>query len=216
MTLFSQVTMFRHKYIYKKSSLDFETHTVDQHTGFQLVSEDIIETVSMQVVVASAQRSSIVIHGSPLRFFSHMDTWNALSVTNDHHQFFGHVHHVYVCCTSMNHISPDTAAHSCHLSKAVLGPVLDLRTPGCCSCMDAGLGQRFGWSWWSRRSFPPFFAPVCDGEASLAPVVQVDPGQEVCGDMLGFDPWAGAHLGFSSLVEGHEPLATSPVVPVDH
>lgn len=33
--------------------------------------------------------------------------------------------------------------------------------------------------------------------------------------MLGFDPWTGAHFGFPSLVEGHVPVATGPVVPVD-
>lgn len=33
--------------------------------------------------------------------------------------------------------------------------------------------------------------------------------------MLRLDPWTGAHLGFPSLVEGHVPLATAPVVPVD-
>ncbi len=45
--------------------------------------------------------------------------------------------------------------------------------------------------------------------------MQADPGQEVGGDMLGFDPRAGAHFSFASLIEGHEPLSTSPVVPVD-
>lgn len=59
------------------------------------------------------------------------------------------------------------------------------------------------------------FAPVCDGEASLAPVAQADPGQEVGGDVLRLDPWAGAHLGFPSLVEGHVPVATAAVVPVE-
>lgn len=33
--------------------------------------------------------------------------------------------------------------------------------------------------------------------------------------MLRFDPWTGAHLGFASLVEGHVPLATCPLVLVD-
>lgn len=66
-----------------------------------------------------------------------------------------------------------------------------------------------------RRGFASVFAPVCDGEASLAPVVQGDPGQEVSGDVLRFDPWTGAHFGFPSLVEGHVPLATGPLVPVD-
>lgn len=36
------------------------------------------------------------------------------------------------------------------------------------------------------------------------------------GDVLGFDPWAGTHFGFAPLVEGHKPLAASPVVPVGH
>lgn len=82
--------------------------------------------------------------------------------------------------------------------------------------MDVSLRQRrFGWRWrW--RGFPPLFAPVCDGEASLTLVVQGDPGQEVGGDMLGFDPRAGAHFSFPSLIEGHIPFATSPVVPVDY
>lgn len=82
--------------------------------------------------------------------------------------------------------------------------------------MDVSLRQRrFGWRWrW--RGFPPLFAPVCDGEASLTLVVQGDPGQEVGGDMLGFDPRAGAHFSFPSLIEGHVPFATSPVVPVDY
>lgn len=59
------------------------------------------------------------------------------------------------------------------------------------------------------------FAPVCDGEASLAPVVEADPGQEVGGDVLRFDPRAGAHFGLPSLVEGHVPLAAGAVVPVE-
>lgn len=67
-----------------------------------------------------------------------------------------------------------------------------------------------------RRAFPSVFAPVRDGETQLAPVVQADPGQEMRGHMLGFDPWAGAHFRFPPLVEGHVPLPTSPVVPVDH
>ncbi|TNN71737.1 hypothetical protein EYF80_018088 [Liparis tanakae] len=34
--------------------------------------------------------------------------------------------------------------------------------------------------------------------------------------MLRFDPRAGAHFGFATLVEGHKPVAAGPVVPVDH
>lgn len=59
------------------------------------------------------------------------------------------------------------------------------------------------------------FAPVCDGEASLAPVVEADPGQEVSGDVLRFDPRTGAHFGLPSLVEGHVPLAAGAVVSVE-
>lgn len=102
-----------------------------------------------------------------------------------------------------------------HLSKPVLGPILDLRASRRCSCVDVSLHQR-RFRWWRRRGFPSLFAPVCDGEAPLALVVQADPGQEVRGDMLGFDPRAGAHFRFPSLIEGHVPLPTSPVVPVDY
>lgn len=99
------------------------------------------------------------------------------------------------------------------LSKSILGPILDLRASRRCSCVDVSLHQRWFRLW---RGFPSLFAPVCDGEAPLTLVVQVDPGQEVCGDVLGFDPWAGAHFCFPSLIEGHVPLTTSPVVPVDY
>lgn len=101
------------------------------------------------------------------------------------------------------------------LSKSILGPILDLRASRRCSCVDVSLHQRWFRLWW-WRGFPSLFAPVCDGEAPLTLVVQVDPGQEVCGDVLGFDPWAGAHFCFPSLIEGHVPLTTSPVVPVDY
>lgn len=104
---------------------------------------------------------------------------------------------------------------SSHLSKSILGPVLDLSTPGQRACIDIDLWhRRFRWGW--HWGFPPLLAPVCDGEATLAFILQVDPGQEVCGDMLGFDPRAGAHFSLSSLVEGYEPLAASSVVSVDH
>lgn len=102
-----------------------------------------------------------------------------------------------------------------HLSKPVLGPILDLRASRGRSCVDVRLHQR-RFRWWWRRGFPSVFAPVCDGEAPLALVVQADPGQEVCGDVLGFDPRAGAHFRFPSLIEGHVPLTASPVVPVDY
>lgn len=59
------------------------------------------------------------------------------------------------------------------------------------------------------------FAPVSDGEASLAPVLEADPGQEVRGDVLRLDPRTGAHFGFASLVEGHVPLASGAAVPVE-
>lgn len=47
-------------------------------------------------------------------------------------------------------------------------------------------------------------------------VVKAGPGQEVGGDVLGFDPRAGAHFSSPPLVEGHEPLTASPLVPVGH
>lgn len=101
------------------------------------------------------------------------------------------------------------------LSKSILGPILDLRASRRRSCVDVSLHRRRFRLWW-RRGFPSLFAPVCDGEAPLTLVVQVDPGQEVRGDMLGFDPWAGAHFCFPSFIKGHVPLTTSPVVPVDY
>lgn len=102
-----------------------------------------------------------------------------------------------------------------HLSKPELGPILDLRASRGRSCADVRLHlRRFGRWWW--RGFPSVFAPVCDGEAPLALVVHTEPGQEVCGDVLGFDPWAGAHFCFPPLIEGHIPLTASPVVPVDY
>lgn len=78
------------------------------------------------------------------------------------------------------------------------------------SFRHGGFGRRCRWG------FAPVFAPVCDGEAPLAPAVQAHPGQEMRGDVLRFDPRAGAHFSLPSLIEGHVPLATSPVVPVDH
>ncbi len=49
------------------------------------------------MIIASTKKSSIVVPGSPLRFFTHfIDTRNALNVINDHCQFFGHVHNLYV------------------------------------------------------------------------------------------------------------------------
>lgn len=98
------------------------------------------------------------------------------------------------------------------LSKPVLGPVLDLSRR--CASMDIGLHQRWFGRRWQRR-FLPLFAPVCDGEATLNVVMEAYPRQEVGGYMLGLDPRAGAHFSFPSLVEGHEPIPTSPVVPVD-
>lgn len=105
---------------------------------------------------------------------------------------------------------------STKLSKAVLGPVFDLRASGRGPDVRAGLGRgglrmrRCG-----RLAFPPVFAPARDGEAQLAPVVQAHPGQKMRGHVLGFDPRAGAHFGLASLVEGHVPLAAGPVVPVE-
>lgn len=81
--------------------------------------------------------------------------------------------------------------------------------------MDVSLcRRRFGRRSW--LTFPSLFALVCDGESVLAVVVHADPGQEVGGDMLGFDARAGAHFSLPPLVEGHKPLTTSPVVPVDY
>lgn len=97
------------------------------------------------------------------------------------------------------------------LSKAIFGPVLDLFGP--CPLLDLCFGrQRLG-----RRFFPLVAFPVRDGESPFAAFVAVvvEPGQEVRGNVLGFDPRAGAHLGFASLVEGHEPLAAGPAVPVE-
>lgn len=98
------------------------------------------------------------------------------------------------------------------LSKAVLGPVFDLCSSWCRPSVCAGLGRRrLGGC---RKTFPPVFASVGDGEAELASVVQAHSRQEMCGHVLGFDPWAGAHFGLSSLVEGHVPFPAGPVVPV--
>lgn len=115
---------------------------------------------------------------------------------------FGCVHHFQQCSVSVK------------LSKAVLGPVFDLRASRCCPGVRAGLSRR--WLRWCRwQAFPSVFAPVRDGEAQLAPVVQAHPRQEMRGHVLGFDPWAGAHFRLPSLVEGHVPLPAGPVVPVD-
>lgn len=98
-----------------------------------------------------------------------------------------------------------------HLPEAVLGPVLDLRTPRPRRSSADGLRRaRIGRRRRGRRGFPP----AGDGEASLAAVPQADPGQEVGGDVLRFDPRAGAHFGLPSLVEGHEPVAGGAAVAV--
>lgn len=114
---------------------------------------------------------------------------------------FGCAHHFYQCSVSVK------------LSKAVLGPVFDLCTSWCRPSVRAGLcRRRLRRCWW--KTFPPVFASVGDGEAQLASVVQAYPGQEMRGHVLGFDPWAGAHFGLPSLVEGHVPLSAGPMVPV--
>lgn len=108
------------------------------------------------------------------------------------------------CPASVRSVSP-------RLSKPVLGPVLHLSW----GSMDSGFHWGcFGRRW--QRRFPPLFAPVCDGKSTLAPVVEAHPRQEVSGDMLGLDPRAGAHFSFPPLVEGHKPLPSSPVAPVDY
>lgn len=99
------------------------------------------------------------------------------------------------------------------LPKPVFGPVFDLRLSRRRSRPD--VDERFGRGLSRGRGFPPLFAAVCDGEASLSVVVETDARQEVGGDVLRLDPGAGAHLGFSALVERHEPVASRAVVPVD-
>lgn len=49
-----------------------------------------------------------------------------------------------------------------------------------------------------------FWNSDCEGKFGLLRLLE--PGQEVGGDVLGFDPWAAASLGFPSLVQGHVPL----------
>lgn len=101
------------------------------------------------------------------------------------------------------------------LSKPVFRPVLNLYLSLCHACMNVCLHNcRFGCL---CHQLPPVFASVCEGKTNmLGPhLMNMHPREEVGGNVLGFDPWAGAHLSFASLVQGDKPVPSVVLAPVN-
>lgn len=103
---------------------------------------------------------------------------------------------------------------STFLPKSKFGPVLH-----CSQMFQSGIYPKCWWrgywldwlDWWG---FGLLFAIFCDGESLFTFLLQVKPGQEMCGNMLWFHTGAGAHFRFAPFVQRHKPLAPTPVVPV--